>query len=153
MTVRLPLVPALTAALLAACSPSPVADAQSDRADTAAVQASPQPPAPRTAALAAAPKPARRCGWLVNPTPANWWLTDRDGEWILGTQGADQAPGMDEMPDMSIAGWVETNGHYGYGCACMTITADAGGKVTRVADAEPKPLRQCRADRTLPKPE
>ena len=95
---------------------------------------------------------ARRCGWLVNPTPANWWLTDRDGQWILGTQGADQAPGMDEMPDMSTAGWVETNGHYGYGCACMTITADADGRVTRVADAQPKPLKQCRADKGLPRP-
>jgi Protein of unknown function (DUF4087) len=60
---------------------------------------------------------------------------------------------MDEMRDMSTAGWVETNGYYGYGCACMTITADSEGKVTRVADAEPKPLKQCRADRKLPKPE
>ncbi|MEA3064066.1 MAG: hypothetical protein QOJ27_501, partial [Sphingomonadales bacterium] len=58
-----------------------------------------------------------------------------------------------DMPDMSTAGWVETNGHYGYGCACMTITADAGGRVTKVSDAVPKPLRQCQADRKLPKPE
>jgi hypothetical protein len=96
---------------------------------------------------------ARRCGWLSNPTPGNWWLTDSKGQWILGSQGADQAPGMDEMPDMSVAGWVETNGHYGYGCACMTITADADGRVTRVADAKPKPLKQCQGDRGLPKPE
>ncbi|WP_442808865.1 DUF4087 domain-containing protein [Trinickia soli] len=20
-----------------------------------------------------------RCGWLQNPTPANWWLDDKDG--------------------------------------------------------------------------
>ena len=103
--------------------------------------------------IASAPAGQRRCGWLSNPSPANWWLTDRDGQWILATQGADQAPGMDEMPDMSTAGWVETNGHYGYGCACMTITADAEGKVARIVDAEPKPLRQCRADRKLPNPE
>jgi hypothetical protein len=95
----------------------------------------------------------RRCGWLSNPTPGNWWLTDSENQWILGTQGADQAPGMDEMPDMSTAGWVETNGHYGYGCACMTIASDSEGKVTRMADASPKPLKQCRADKTLPKPE
>jgi hypothetical protein len=105
------------------------------------------------ATLAAESKGVRRCGWLSNPTPANWWLTDADGQWILGTQGADQAPGMDEMPDMSTAGWVETNGSYGYGCACMTITADGEGKVTRIADASPRPLKQCRADRKLPKPE
>jgi len=111
-------------------------------------EAAPERPIPATAA-----KGARRCGWLANPTPANWWLTDAEGQWVLGAQGGDQAPGMDEMPDMSSAGWVETNGHYGYGCACMTITADAGGRVTRIADAQPRPLEQCRADRKLPKPE
>ncbi|HEX8224681.1 MAG TPA: DUF4087 domain-containing protein [Allosphingosinicella sp.] len=157
-----PLATALAALLLAASacssesSSTAGADAQEARAGTAAktvAAAVAEAPAPSPAAVAAAARGARRCGWLVNPTPANWWLTDRDGQWILGTQGSDQAPGMDEMPDMSTAGWVETNGHYGYGCACMTITADAEGKVTRVADAEPKPLKQCRADRKLPKPE
>src|SRR4051794_7098625 len=29
----------------------------------------------------------RRCGWLSNPTPGNWWLFDGHGEWILATQG------------------------------------------------------------------
>ena len=153
---------ALAALLMAASacspggSPSPAAEAREAPARTAAgtgaaplVQAAP----PRPAAVPAGPKGERRCGWLVNPTPANWWLTDRDGQWILATQGADQAPGMDGMPDMSTAGWVEINGHYGYGCACMTITADADGRVVRIADAEPKPLRQCRADRKLPKPD
>jgi hypothetical protein len=111
-------------------------------------------PAPAVAARASASaKGVRRCGWLSNPTPANWWLTDSQGQWILGTQGGDQAPGMDDMPDMSTAGWVETNGHYGYGCACMTIDSDSEGKVTRIADASPKPLKQCQADRKLPKPE
>jgi hypothetical protein len=159
MTRGLPLAPAL--ALLASCSPSPVTNAQEAGADlpakpvaAAPAHAVPEPPPPRPAAVAAAaPGPARRCGWLANPTPANWWLTDRDGEWVLGTQGGDQAPGMDEMPDMSTAGWVETNGHYGYGCACVTITADGEGKVTRIADATPRPLKQCQADRKLPKPE
>jgi hypothetical protein len=28
-----------------------------------------------------------RCGWLQNPTPANWWLTDRDGTWTISAQG------------------------------------------------------------------
>ncbi len=162
--MRLPL--AALAVLLAAsgCSSgaAPRDDGQEDRAETAAamplanasdsvVPASSAEPA--RSAVAAAAKGVRRCGWLSNPTPANWWLTDADGEWIIGTQGGDQAPGMDEMPDMSTAGWVETNGHYGYGCACMTIASDGGGKVTRIADASPRPLKQCRADRKLPRPE
>jgi hypothetical protein len=95
----------------------------------------------------------RRCGWLMNPTPGNWWLFDGHGEWILGTQGNEPTPGIEDMPDMSTAGWVETNGHYGYGCACMTISFDpATRRVTKVANAKPKPLKQCRADKALPKP-
>lgn len=107
------------------------------------------------ATILAAAAPAsteRRCGWLHNPTPANWWLVDRDGEWLIGAQGGYQARGMDEMPDMTTAGWVETNGHYGYGCACMDVTTDARSRrVTRIASAQPLPLRQCRQDPALPR--
>lgn len=164
--MRVPLAAALAIALIAAagCSAgsAPQGNGQEARAGpasempqaNAADSVVPAPAAtPRPAAIAAPAKGVRRCGWLSNPTPGNWWLTDAEDQWILGTQGADQAPGMDEMPDMSIAGWVETNGSYGYGCACMTITADAEGRVTRIADASPKPLKQCQADRKLPKPE
>jgi hypothetical protein len=103
--------------------------------------------------VAAAPAGAeRRCGWLDNSTPANWLLTDRDGEWLLGSQGGYQAPGLDDMPDMSTRGWVETNGHHGHGCACMTVTTDRRAmRVTRIHSATPVPLRQCRADRRLPR--
>ena len=105
------------------------------------------------AAAVATPAPAKRCGWLVNPTPGNWWLIDRAGEWELGFQGGYQAPGMDTMPDMSTRGWVETNGSYGHGCACMTVATDARARrITRVIRATPMPLATCRADRRLPKP-
>lgn len=158
---------AFAAALLAvpACSSggSPTANEQDARAGNAAktVVATSAGPAkvtpaasPGPTAVAAAAKGERRCGWLINPTPGNWWLVDRDGEWILGTQGGEAADGMDEMPDMTTAGWVETNVHYGHGCACMTITYDAATKrVVRVADASPRPLEQCRADKRLPRPE
>ena len=160
--MRIPLGAAF-ALLLAAAGCSPGSEPQSNVQDQRAEAAGKMPlanasdsvvPAPAAApegpAVAASAKGVRRCGWLSNPTPANWWLTDSQGQWILGTQGADQAPGMDEMRDMTTAGWVETNGHYGYGCACMTITADGEGKVTRIADASPRPLKQCRADRKLP---
>ena len=95
----------------------------------------------------------RRCGWLSNPTPANYWLSDRDGEWTIMVQGGYQAAGWDEMPDMTTRGWVETNGHYGYGCACMTVRTDRRTRrVTRLYSATPVPLRQCRNDRTLRRP-
>jgi hypothetical protein len=108
------------------------------------------------ALLAPAQTPAgaeRRCGWLSNPTPGNYWLNDREGEWTLSAQGGYQAPGMDEMPDMTTNGWVATNGSYGYGCACMTVRTDRRTMhVTRLYSARPVPLRQCRNDRTLRRP-
>ncbi len=95
----------------------------------------------------------RRCGWLSNPTPANWWLTDRHGEWTLSAQGGYQAPGMDNLPDRSTEGWVETNGSYGYGCACLTVRTDRRTmRITRLYSATPVPLRQCRADPRLRRP-
>ena len=98
-------------------------------------------------------RPEKRCGWLSNPTPGNWWLRDRQAEWTLGTQGSEPVPGMDDLPDMSTKGWVETNGSHGYGCACLTVTTDARTKeVTRIISGGPVPLRQCRADRRLPRP-
>ncbi|MEY2926006.1 MAG: hypothetical protein RL367_483 [Pseudomonadota bacterium] len=95
----------------------------------------------------------RRCGWLQNPTPGNWWLIDRQGEWTITTQGNPEPPGMDTMPDMSTKGWVEINGHHGYGCACMTVTTNRKAlRITRIITATPIPLKQCRADHRLPKP-
>lgn len=89
---------------------------------------------------------------MQNPTPANWWLVDRHGEWTIGEQGGYQAPGMDDMPDMTTAGWVEVNGHYGYGCGCMEVSTDrANRRITRIFSARPVPLRQCEADRWLPR--
>jgi len=105
------------------------------------------------ALLAAVPALAeRRCGWLENPTPANYWLTDRDGEWTISTQGGPFAEGWDDMPDMTTQGWVRTNGSYGYGCACMEVTTNRRDmSITRVISARPVPLRQCRNDRSLPR--
>ena len=102
----------------------------------------------------APPRPVeKRCGWLINPTPANWWLRDRAGEWTLGEQGGYQAPGLDDLPDMSARGWIKTNGSYGYGCACLDVVTDRESKrVLRVAGGRPLPIAQCRADRRLGKP-
>lgn len=95
-----------------------------------------------------------RCGWLDNPTPANWWLTDADGEWTLSLQGIGDrdsgffdAPWAEAPPDQ----WVETNGSYGYGCACFEGTVDpANGWATRVTSLTPLPLDRCDRDPALP---
>ena len=111
------------------------------------------------AAMGAAPalpaaKPVQRCGWVQNPTPANWYLVDRDGTWVMGEQGGYQAPGMDHVPDLTVRHWVETNRSYGYGCGCVTGTFDAKSKrVTQIGSFKQKPIAACRADRKLPRPD
>ncbi|MBR0781076.1 DUF4087 domain-containing protein [Bradyrhizobium iriomotense] len=106
--------------------------------------------------IASAPVQAKemRCGWLHNPTPANWYLEDRDGRWVLGEQGRYQAPGLLGMPDFTQGEWVKTNtGSYGYGCACATVNTNRTGMtVTRLFSAKQKPLADCRADKSLAAP-
>ncbi len=106
------------------------------------------------AALAAtsAARTERRCGWLDNPSPANLWLIDRHGEWLIGQQGGYRARGIDEMPDMSRFGKVTEGGNFGSSCACMVVTTDrASMRITRIFSTRPVPLRQCRSDRRLPR--
>lgn len=103
--------------------------------------------------LAASPAMAseRRCGWIHNPTPANWWLIDRDGRWDIAFQGEARTPGMDRIPDLTTRDWVRTNGWYGYGCACLTVTTDPAARRIRSIEAVQQiPLARCRADRALP---
>jgi len=99
------------------------------------------------------PAKGNRCGWIHNPTPANWWLVDRDGEWEIGSQGGYQAPGIDNIPDLSERQWVKTNGYYGYGCGCMTVSVDPKSRrITRIYSVRQQSLAVCRGDRKLPKP-
>lgn len=107
--------------------------------------------APLTAAPVA--KGVTRCGWMANPTPGNWWLTDRDATWTVGMQGGYQAPGMDKIPDLTTSQWIKTNGYYGYGCGCITGTFSGSGdsaKVTRILSYKRKPLSVCQSDKSLP---
>ncbi len=93
------------------------------------------------------------CGWIENPTPANWSLVDRDGEWVMGEQGGYQAPGLDALPDLTESRWVATNGSYGYGCGCLAATIDRKAKqVTHIYGFKQQSIAACRADHKLPRP-
>ncbi|MBU6503892.1 MAG: DUF4087 domain-containing protein [Burkholderiales bacterium] len=93
-------------------------------------------------------KAETRCGWWSNPTPQNVSLFDRDGEWIVGIQGGHQAEG--DWPDFKDSEWVNTNRHYGYGCACLTVVLDPRShEVIRIRAAHARPLRACRQDPAL----
>lgn len=89
-----------------------------------------------------------RCGWFSNPTPANASLHDRHDEWVVGVQGGHRAEG--DWPSFGPKQWVETNGHYGYGCACLRLEVDREtNRVTRIESARARPLSACRRDRAL----
>jgi len=93
-----------------------------------------------------------RCGWFSNPTPANVWLYDKDGEWTIGVQGGYQVEEEWDWPQFKRGQWVETNGHYGYGCACLRMRVDKeSGRVLEIESARARPLSACRKDRALNK--
>jgi hypothetical protein len=94
----------------------------------------------------------KRCGWLDNPTPGNMSLYDGDAEWTISEQGGYEAEGDWEMPTFKRGQWVETNGHYGYGCVCMQIRVDAKThQALEVKSASARPLAACRQDPALKK--
>src|SRR5215204_5495041 len=101
---------------------------------------------PRSGHTLTLQKSEMRCGWFSNPTPANASLYDSDAEWIIGVQGGHQAEG--DWPAFGPKQWVETNGHYGYGCACMSVEIDrASGRVLEIKSARARPLSVCRRDK------
>ena len=92
-----------------------------------------------------------RCGWLANPTPANWYLKDGDGTWVISLQGGYQAEGMDNLPSDEKE-YVRTNGYHGYGCACLNVSTDSNRmRITMIQGGEALPLSTCREDPNLPK--
>jgi Protein of unknown function (DUF4087) len=97
-----------------------------------------------------------RCGWFQNPTPGNAWLTDRDGDWLVGVQGGPQAEG--DGPRFAPALWVRTHVNYGYcyGCACLRAQVQPQGpaelRVVLIVAAHSRPLQACRRDRKLSEP-
>jgi Protein of unknown function (DUF4087) len=89
-----------------------------------------------------------RCGWFSNPTPANASLYDREREWTIAVQGGYQAKG--DWPEFGSKQWIETNVHYGYGCACLKVRVDREkNEVIEIVSSRARPLATCRRDRSL----
>lgn len=96
----------------------------------------------------------RRCGWLANLTPGNWWLVDADRTWTLSEQGDDNAQTtavMDRVPDFDAEQFVSTGSYYGYGCACMSVATDsATDRISAIVSSKRLPLATCETDPSLP---
>ena len=109
-------------------------------------------PAPTSTVAEAQTKYELRCGWFSNPTPGNAWLIDKDGEWTIGIQGGYQAEG--DWPEIPDRQWVETNVHYGYGCACVRASVDRRKeRIIHINNSYGRPLSACRKDPALRKKE
>lgn len=92
-----------------------------------------------------------RCGWFENPTPANAWFIDREGEWVISLQGWHQADG--DWPTFKSGRWVRTNGNYGYGCTCLRVLTDPSNfTITKILSSSSRSLETCRKDATLVEP-
>jgi hypothetical protein len=91
-----------------------------------------------------------RCGWLQNPTPANWYLQDREGSWTISTQGGAQAEGMENLPSFSKTEYIKTNGYYGYGCACLEVQTNSSQmRITSIQSGQSLNLDVCQTDPAL----
>jgi hypothetical protein len=103
---------------------------------------------PRPFGLVEVENSETRCGWFSNPTPANASLHDREAEWIIGVQGGHQANG--DWPVFGPNQWIETNVHYGYGCACLRVRVNRSThEVIEIESSKARPLSACRNDRKL----
>ncbi len=92
----------------------------------------------------------KRCGWFDNPSPANAWLIDKDGEWIIAVQMGYQAEG--KWPPKFLEGEKIDSGNasYGYGCACFEVETDSTKKrIVKIISTETKTLATCREDKSL----
>jgi hypothetical protein len=104
--------------------------------------------------LSAQNRVEKRCGWFQNPTPANAWLRDRDGLWLISSQGGYQATG--NWPTIPSKQWIVTNaGSYGYGCACLDVRVDRKTNPRRIIEiksTQAQSLQVCRIDPYLREP-
>ncbi|WP_111498485.1 DUF4087 domain-containing protein [Marinobacter bohaiensis] len=94
----------------------------------------------------------KRCGWIDNPSPANLWLTDREGQWIVSEQGGRRAVGADFIMPSDRTEFVSMNNGYGYFCGCLSVDARSNESViATVLSFTQLSLKRCNTDPSLEK--
>ncbi|BES69275.1 hypothetical protein RE428_02930 [Marinobacter nanhaiticus D15-8W] len=93
-----------------------------------------------------------RCGWLDNPSPGNYWLSDKDGTWIIARQGAEQAEGVELLTPQRETDFVNMNYGYGYSCACIRVEANHDTQlIEKIYKYKQLSLEQCLDDDSIKK--
>lgn len=107
---------------------------------------------PQLNASPAAPAPRNICGWIDNPTPANYWITDAAGLWVISAMGGYQAEGdvASQNDDNQV---IYTNGNYGSWCGCVkATTTDSrknGRRIVKIVSSKVLPLSKCLNDSSI----
>jgi hypothetical protein len=101
--------------------------------------------------------PRNYCGWLINPTPMNFWLQDRTGIWTLSSMGSPEVAGFDRI-DTGKGRWLRMaagSPSAGFGCACITgeteIRSDKSRWFTNIQSMRMLAPSVCNNDPGLPK--
>ncbi|PID46918.1 MAG: hypothetical protein CSB47_01680 [Proteobacteria bacterium] len=94
-----------------------------------------------------------RCGWIENPGPGRWWITDKDASWEISTPGGYSVSpqSIDQLPDIIPNGYVRVTGTYGYSCGCLTVSTDKRKhRITKVhTKGKQQLLKRCLEDRSI----
>lgn len=102
--------------------------------------------------LSKSPAARNICGWIDNPTPGNYWITDSVGEWTISAMNGYHAQG-DVAPQDDDNEFVKTNGYYGYYCGCVkATTTDSrahGRRIAKIFSSRVLPLSKCLNDAKL----
>lgn len=94
-----------------------------------------------------------RCGWIENPSPGTWWMTDKDARWEISTPGGYSVPtqSIDNLPNVIPNEYVRINGIYGYSCGCLSVDTDKQNKrIVRIQSKGKQVfLKQCLEDKAI----
>ena len=94
-----------------------------------------------------------RCGWIENPGPGTWWLTDKDAIWEISTQGGYSVTpeSIDNLPNVIPNEYVRVSGIYGYSCGCIVVDTDRDKRRIMAIRKKGKQvlLKKCLEDKSI----
>ena len=97
-----------------------------------------------------------RCSWLYNPSADQYQFIDKSATWTIMQRGGYRlaATSMKNLPEQSEAGYVRTNGRYGYSCSCLSVTTDTQNRRITAIEHKGKQvlLKRCLEDKGIVAP-